>query len=134
MGALHLELEHGFAIAVAGIFCLSIVAKMVGGSGPSSNREKYSAAKGLVNQAVKWASMANQDSNPVYAMRHTNYANAYLIAARTLVPDSGLEQATGRDIHSLEASLRKLQSECVAVLSKTCPKTLPKGTTITNWL
>ena len=124
-------------VAITSISCLlvlSIVSKLLHNDDRDGNKKSYSHARSLVNQAVRWNSMAEQDTNPLFAMRHMNYATAYLSAARSMVSDAGLEQATGRNIHNLSNYLNKSQQRTMGLVGKSCPKTLPKGTTVTNWL
>ena len=125
--------EMAMLVVIVAVFVLSTVSRMQG-SGDNSEKARYVYARQFVNQSVQWAAMYQQDTNPVFGLRHINYANAYLKAARNLVSDAGLERATGKDIHALEQSMRKMQQSAVASVAKSCPKTLPKGTTVTNWL
>lgn len=58
-------------------------------------------AKSLLEQAYKWNSISEQDQQPLYSLQHSNYAIAYLNAARHTSDDTTLERMSGLDIHKL---------------------------------
>jgi len=51
-------------------------------------------ASDLLLQALKWHEASIQDQHPLFSVQHSNYAIAYLNAARHLCRDSILEQKT----------------------------------------
>jgi hypothetical protein len=126
--------ERVATISLCILVVISIVSKLLNGGERDGDKKTYTHARNLINQAVRWSAMATQDANPLFAMRHINYANAYFSAARSMVSDAGLEQATGRDIHQLANNLSRTQQKTMGMMGKTCPKSLPKGTTVTHWL
>lgn len=118
---------------LAALLLLSIVSRLLDTIG-TGDAKGHGHAKEFVKQSLHWSALCRQDTNPIFALQHINYAVAYLNAAKTLVSDASLEQTCGRDVHTLQSELRKMQQRAIGSLSKTCPKSLPKGTTVTTWL
>lgn len=91
-------------------------------------------AKDLLSQAAQWHALSVQDSNDIFAMQHANYAVAYITAARRIMSDIELEQATGLNVHKLVKKMQLRQKESVGSLCKVCKKSMPKGATMRAWV
>lgn len=92
----------------------------------SENTKQYSKpfirkVKSLIEQATRWNSMAQQDTNAVVQLIHCNYALSYAQIARSLVSDSDIETITGIDIHELIYYLEECQSYAVKNIGTNCP-------------
>lgn len=126
--------DHAAIGSVVVLFAACCAAKAASALGVGEGgAEKAEKGKQLVLQAVRWASQSSQDSNPIFQQRHANYAVAYLASARSILPDAALSQAAGVDVHELASKLASLQQKTAAKLGKACPKTLPKGTSLSHW-
>lgn len=88
----------------------------------------------LIAQATQWHSLSLQDTNEVFAMRHANYAIAYMTAARRIMSDIELEQISGKNVHTLLNDMNSTQKKTVGALCKSCKRVMPKGSTISTWL
>ena len=77
-------------------------------------------AKGaaLVEHAIHWHETAQQDTSPVLAARHADFAISYLNAAREILPDRALEQAARVDVHALHETLDTAQRAHAAAFNK----------------
>lgn len=114
------------------IVLISLVVIVVSKIANAHMGKEYSTAhvrksRSLVRQAMQWHAAAEQDSNQLFSSRHSNYAVAYLNAARSMLPDDMLERATNVDIHELSNALELSQREHTKSLSQSCPKSNPSG-------
>ena len=76
-----------------------------------TNDKESSHAKTLVEQANKWYEISNQDKQSIYTLQHSNYAVAYLQAARHFASDTSLERSSGHDIHLLYRKIDEKQKQ-----------------------
>ena len=107
-------------IVVAVVVGLGLLSKW------SENTKQYSKpfmrkVNMLIEQATRWNSMAQQDTNAVVQLIHCNYALSYAQIARSLVSDSDIETITGIDIHELIYYLEECQSFAVKNIGTNCP-------------
>jgi hypothetical protein len=121
-------------MAVVCVITLCMLFNFVGSSALRGRSDVYKKAYDLVKQSQRWLAMSVQDTNPMFAMRHANFAAAYLEAARHLVSDESLNKMTSKNVALLASSISKQQERSVASMGKQCPKALPKGTTMNTWL
>lgn len=107
------------AVVVA-VVALAFVSKSVGTSAPSD----ADAGRGrqLLSQSMEWARLSEQDTVPVFAVRHAAFALAYLNAARLVTSDKEL-QRQGSNVHSLSTRLEARLTSTTNKLSKSCSKT-----------
>tara|TARA_B100000787_G_C16047390_1_gene229668 strand:+ start:252 stop:677 length:426 start_codon:yes stop_codon:yes gene_type:complete len=93
-------------------------------------------ARSLVTQAIYWYDTSEQDTNPLFAMKHSDYAIAYLNAARSMLPDNILEKTCNVDIHELTNTLETHQREQTKAVTGICPNSNPGGskTRQVNWM
>ena len=118
------------------VLCVSIFTKLMNYNvNTSFSNDHLKQARILVKQALQWHTMAMQDKNPLFAMRHSDYAVAYLTAARSMLPDQVLEKISNVEIHEMVQVLEQEQREHANQLSKKCPKANPdKLTNSVKWL
>ncbi len=85
-------------------------------------------AKTLIEQSHKWHTISVQDKQLLYSMMHSNYAVAYLNAARHASNDTNLERLTGIDIHKLYKKIDDHQQKTTKeMFTKLHPKTKVKN-------
>lgn len=77
--------------------------------------------KMLIEQATRWNSTAQQDTNPIVRLIHCGYALVYAQIARSLVSDRDIETITGIDIHELLYYFEECQSYAIKDLGTKCP-------------
>lgn len=111
--------------SIAGIAIITRLINIKPGESYSSDLLKR--AKQLTQQAFDWHAQSEQDSDPLFAMRHSDYALAYFNAARAILPDSTLQRLTGVDIHETIIALETHQQSHSKNMSKTCPSSNPKN-------
>lgn len=118
-------------VAVVAVCFLSSVMATISGR---NDGDSYRRAVALLKQSQRWNAMSAQDTNPIFAMRHSNFATAYLEAARTVASDEYIRRATGQDVTNMLDALARQHRKAIAKLGQACPNSLPKGTTVTSWL
>ena len=118
-------------VAVVGVCFLSTTMGALTGR---SDGDVHRRATALLKQSQRWNAMSAQDANPIFAMRHSNFATAYLEAARALTSDDFIRRTTGQQVTDMLEALARQHRNAIAKLGQTCPKSLPKGTTMTSWL
>ena len=111
-------------VVAAGLAVLTKVANWKPGERYSS--ELLRRAKQLTQQALEWHAQSQQDSDPLFAMRHSDYALAYMNAARAILPDATLQRLTSVDVHETIIALESHQQQHAKRLSDACPSANPK--------
>ena len=126
--------ERTAAVVVCVLLVVAVLSRVLTGRTRTGSRETQAKAVDLMRQSLRWHAMSMQDTNPVFGMRHSNYATAYLEAARHLLSDEAIQRTVHKNVHVLKQNITKQQEHMVGLLGKQCPKILPKGTTISSWI
>ena len=121
-------------VAVGSVTGVALLSRLLHTGARTVTKEVHSKAVLLMKQALRWHAMSLQDKNPVFGMRHANYASAYLEAARSLVSDEAIQRSTSKNVQHLKQSIEKQQERMVAAMGKSCPALLPKGTNVASWI
>jgi len=88
-----------------------------------SDRDKIER---LVRQTARWATAANQDTNPYITNLHATYAMGYLMALREIYPDTVIKEVSGVDIGRLDREINNTMDLALTQLSIVCPTGQPK--------
>lgn len=75
----------------------------------------------LVKQSARYAVTAQQDSSPVMAILHANYAVAYLYALKEIASDSHIHNSTGIDVKKFTEHIKNVQDMVTKKTSEKCP-------------
>lgn len=87
----------------------------------------------LFRQCARWSTAATQDTNPIIANLHANYAAGYLWALSDLYTPEQITKitraVTGIDYATFKSEIQKNQDITTQQLVKACPKftTLPNN-------
>ena len=76
----------------------------------------------LVRQSARYATAAQQDSSPVIAVLHANYASAYLYALKDIATESQIHNATGIDVKKFKEHVTNVQDMVTRKTSEKCPE------------
>jgi hypothetical protein len=104
--------EHS-ALLVAGVFSAGVLVACVVGGAPPRQAAKELRVRDFLRAARQWMAAAKADSDVVAALLHAAYADAYVNAARALLPDADIEAATGAPLPPLVAAVRDTQRVAV---------------------
>lgn len=113
------KVAGGIVLTVIVITLVSVLANNAGGDSVGATGGK-SHTKQLVQQAMRMKETALQDGNPVTAFTHTNFAIAYLNAARLVSSDQEIEGETSVHVQEMLAKLDKQQAEIIQQLHGQC--------------
>ncbi len=102
------------------MFLFYIVAVLIVGYLLFSSRRN--PVKKLVQQAAKWATMAQQDESPIIAMLHANYAVGYLWALKDIARPGDISREAGVDPQKFEEHIINMQSGVTKKVLKQCPE------------
>jgi hypothetical protein len=80
----------------------------------------------LVKQSAHYASLAEQDTNPVYSLLHANTALNYFATVEALVSAKDLQRITGVNADEMQQYLLWQQEKALQQLNKTCPTGQPR--------
>lgn len=80
----------------------------------------------LIKQAAHYASLAEQDQNPTYALLHANTALNYFTVAQTLISEQELRKLSGINTEQMKNYLLWQQEAALAKLSGQCPVVQPR--------
>ena len=81
----------------------------------------------LIRQTARWATAAEQDTNPYIANLHATYSLGYLMALRELYDDSTILKLSNVDIRKLEEEITKTMDIAIQKLILICPEGQPKN-------
>lgn len=81
----------------------------------------------LIRQTARWASAADQDTNPYITNLHATYAMGYLMALREIYTDNEIKKASNVDIRKLETQINTIMDNAIQLLSNVCPEGQPKN-------
>ena len=105
------------SVVVASAGVLAIISK-AGRNERARAPQVTRAARDLLNQAMTWAEMAQQDQEAVFKFQHVTLAMAYCNAARVLSADDELMRASNIDVHSKLRELESAQRKLIARIGK----------------
>jgi hypothetical protein len=80
----------------------------------------------LYRQAARYAVAASQDTHPVIAVLHANYAMGYLLALKDLTTNDEFKGATGQDLLIFEHEIARIQDSATLRLVKSNPALIPE--------
>jgi hypothetical protein len=81
----------------------------------------------LIKQSSRWHTTSKQDTNPVIALMHANYAISYAKMARKLVGEKRVEKLTGVNISELLYFLEEDQQSAIKSIVDTSPEFYMEG-------
>ena len=76
----------------------------------------------MVRSCSRWAVASLQDSSPLIAVLHANYATGYLWALQDCFTDEEIINATGIDVIKFQKSITDVQDIATKGLVKVCPE------------
>lgn len=72
--------------------------------------------------SARWAVASLQDTSPLVAILHANYAAAYLWALRDVFSDIDIQKITSVDIIKYQKKIIDVQDRATQMLIKACPE------------
>ena len=103
----------GIALVLVCIYAMYFSQKKKRSMDPELKRN----GKALVQQAANWTSVATQDTVPLIACMHANYAKAYITCARTIFTDQEILEFARVDAKRLEDHIFQVQQDRLAAVS-----------------
>ena len=76
----------------------------------------------LVRQTARWATAAQQDTSPLIALLHANYATGYLWALKDIATDTQINRQAGIDLQKFEQHILNVQDATTKKVLKACPE------------
>lgn len=80
----------------------------------------------LSRQAARWAIASRNDTNPIIAILHANYAAGYLWALSDICTPALFEEIMGVDYEQLKAEIVTTQDHATVALAQRCPSIAPE--------
>lgn len=87
----------------------------------SSNSDKERIIKTLYRQCARWSTASTQDTNPLVANLHANYAAGYLWALEDLYSANDISAVIGKDHKIFRSEIQKNQDITTRKISSACP-------------
>ena len=89
----------------------------------------YTLAKvrSLIQDGIKWGTVADQDTNMLLSLVHSTYALSYINVARLMVSDNDIGNITNMHAGELHKELQEKQDQIMHRLYKKYPRLRPKG-------
>jgi len=84
--------------------------------------EKVNDIKKLLRKCSRWAVAAEQDTSPLIALLHANYAAGFLWALKTIASDTEIEKAASIDILEFTKKIVNIQDKSTKNVSSLCPE------------
>lgn len=88
----------------------------------NTSRGMKHAIDKLVKQSARYAVIAQQDTSPMTALLHANYAASYLYALKDIATDNQIHNATGIDVKKFKEHVINVQDMVSKKTSETCPE------------
>jgi hypothetical protein len=106
------------------------------GARSSTDAQQDLATRALIREAAQWSTIAQQDSNPMLAVIHASFGQAYLNVARRLHTDAEIEAVGSVKVEEFSATLHANQQQAVQKLLAMCPMSSPAGIAAlqTGWI
>lgn len=114
-----------------GVFAIVLIIILVLASKVNQNKKNVyppSAIKKLrtmVKQSAQYASLSEQDANPIYSFMHANTALNYFMVVQSFLNDNEIQKITGVYPQEMLNHIQWLQERSLANLSKSCPIVSP---------
>lgn len=109
-------------IVVATLLVLAFVlVGFVSTLGKQYERSPPRHAKRLVQSALDWAAVSEQDANPVFAIVHASRAGTFLDAAEQALSAKEMDRTLGVSVQEIRDTIRAVESRSTARLSQECP-------------
>ena len=80
----------------------------------------------LVRQSARYATAAQQDTSPMIAVLHANYAAAYLYALKDIATNAQIHNATGIDVKKFTEHIINVQDMVTKKTTENCPEFVGK--------
>jgi di/tricarboxylate transporter len=93
----------------------------------SNTHSKKSNIQKLIRQTARWATAADQDTNPYIKNLHANYAMGYLMALKEIYTESEINLYGNINIRKLDSEISLIMDESINLLSIICPSGQPKN-------
>ena len=81
----------------------------------------------LIRQTARWATAAEQDTNPYIANLHATYSLGYLMALREIYNDDIINKLGNINVKRLEEEVTKIMDGAISQLIQVCPEGQPKN-------
>jgi len=104
-----------FVVLMYLVFCLTNMYK------PKGALKIDQVIEVMVRSCSRWAVASLQDSSPLIAVLHANYAAGYLWALQDCFTDDQIHNATGIDIIKFQKSITRVQDISTRRLVSVCP-------------
>lgn len=104
-----------YFIFIVGV-CILAGYFFIKGGGRSSPIQK------LVRQTARWATAAQQDSSPLIALLHANYATGYLWALKDVASEKDINRVAGINLRQFEEHILNVQDSTTKKVLKACPE------------
>ena len=83
--------------------------------------------RSLIQDGMKWGTVADQDTNMLLSLVHSTYALSYINVARLMVSDNVIGNITNIHAGELHKDLQDKQDQIMHKLYKKYPRLRPKG-------
>lgn len=103
-----------FIIGIVGVLCFMYM--------QNTSRDMKHAIEKLVKQSARYATIAQQDTSPMTALLHANYAASYLYALKDIATENQIHNATGIDVKKFKEHIVNVQDMVSKKTSKTYPE------------
>lgn len=104
-------------VCIVLLFCLLLYMT----SGSDTDNDKERVIKTLYRQCARWSSASVQDTNPLVANLHANYAAGYLWALEDLYTANDISAIIGKDHKVFRSEIQKNQDITTRKIASACP-------------
>lgn len=87
----------------------------------NNDSDKERVIKTLYRQCARWSTASVQDTNPLVANIHANYAAGYLWALEDLYTSNDITAVIGKDHRTFRSEIQKNQDITTRKISSACP-------------
>lgn len=132
-------LENPWVIAglvLATLVVLTLLSKLATGVRQPVAHETIQQSDVFLRAANRWAATAQQDGNPIMALRHIGAAKTYVEALRGVLNDAQIRKAHNVDMQALTQKMDDIEQGVLRRIAEVAPDLMPEGefAARTGWL
>lgn len=132
-------LENPWVIAglvLAVLVLITLLSKLATGVRQPVSHDTIQKSDIFLRAANRWAATAQQDANPIMALRHIGAAKTYVEALRGVLNDAQIRKAHNVDMQDLTQKMDDIEQDVLRRIAEVAPDLMPEGefAARTGWL
>lgn len=127
---------HPIVIGVCVIILVLVISWLSNMTRPIGQQKQSNLPEQYLQESSKWSAIARNETNPILALVHINYALACANVAKDLSSEQYLTDIMGIEFQTYLQDCITLQDQTIRALGSTCPELKPhtKFAVTSGWI